>query len=289
MRFKDLEIFISVAKHKSFSKAAEEMNCVQPNVTARIKSLEESHDCVLVHRGAGKVELTSSGELFLKYAEQLVNLQREASIAMAEMHEPAGRLVVGSMESTAAVRLPQVLSEYHARFPAVELVLKTGPSDKTMERLAEFEVDMALVSGVVDGKRWTVDSAYQEELAIVAPRSVSDIDQLDEITVLVFKNGCSYRAQLENWLRQTGRNPYRVLEFGSLEGILGCVGAGMGITFLPVSLIEQAGHQERFSVIRLPAEFANMTTWLVRRKEERYSKALTELRELIIGQPSVPV
>ena len=60
----------------------------------------------------------------------------------------------------------------------------------------------------------------------------------------------------------------------------------MGITFLPVSLIEQGAHQERYSVIRLPAEYANMTTWLVRRKEERYSKALTELRELIIGKQS---
>ena len=284
MEIRDLRIFLSVAQHGSISKAAEELHYVQSNVTARIKHLEELLDTPLFHRKSKGVELTVSGHLLLDYAKKIVRLAKEAESAVTNQDEPRGKLLIGSMETTAAVRLPSLLAAYHRTYPQVELKLVTGPSEASIRRLLDFEVDGALVAGEINPELLEAEKAFDEELVLVAPSDVTAVGQLKERTILVFRSGCSYRAQLERWLRDTGNVPYQIMELGSIEGILGCISAGMGISFLPRSAVDNKNSQKTFTLIPLPEDFSKMTTWFVSRREEKPSKAMSVFREMVVAE-----
>lgn len=78
--------------------------------------------------------------------------------------------------------------------------------------------------------------------------------------------------------------PYQVIEFGSVEGILGCIAAGMGISFLPRSVVERPQIQKNYSLHSLPEEVGMMTTWLVQHRQETPSKALLAFRNLVVAK-----
>lgn len=274
----ELKIFLSVSRQGSISRAAAELNYVQSNVTARIKQLEERLGTSLFHRKSKGVCLTASGYLLLDYAERIIRLTREAEEALSDQHRPHGPLAIGSMETTAAVRLPALLADFHLSYPDVELSLITGPSETSLRRLLNFQLDGALVAGEVSHDALIAERVFEEELVIVAPPESNPLEKAN-LKILVFRPGCSYRAQLETWLRKTGRQAYRIIEFGSIEGIIGCVAAGMGISLLPRSVVDQPQHLRNCSLHSVPAEFSKMTTWFVRRRNEKSSRALQAFQD----------
>ena len=282
MEINELKIFLAVARQGSISRAAEDLHYVQSNVTTRIKQLEERLGTTLFHRKSKGVCLTGAGEMLLDYAERIIQLTNEAKEALSEKGFPQGPLAIGTMETTAAVRLPNLLAEYHRRYPQVDLTLLTAPSADSIRRLLDFRVEGALVAGDVTHPALSMEQVFEEELAVVAPLNVDPL--LDDILkILVFRSGCSYRAQLESWLRHTGRQNYQTVEFGSIEGIIGCVAAGMGISFLPRSVVDRPHYLQTCSLHRLPDRFSRMITWFVRRRNEKPSKALQAFRELLLS------
>lgn len=283
MEISDLKIFLAVAQNGSISRAAEELNYVQSNVTARIKQLEERSRTCLFHRRSKGVVLTVSGHLLVDYAKRIIQLTKEAENAITNQDQPRGRLLIGSMETTAAVRLPPLLAAYHRSYPAVELNLVTGPSAESLKRLLDYQIEGALVAGAVPQETLIAEKAYEEELILVAPASINEINQIKNLKVLVFRTGCTYRAKLEEWLKATGKVPSQIMELGSIEGILGCVAAGMGISFLPRSVVEQPHVLKTCSIHTLADDFRHMTTWFVRRRNEEPSKALQVFRDLMVS------
>ena len=282
MEISELKIFLAVAQRGSISRAAEDLHCVQSNVTARIRQLEERLGTSLFYRKSLGVTLSPSGHLLLDYAERIIRLTREAKDAITNPDEPKGRLSIGSMETTAAVRLPPLLAAYHRSFPQVELNLVTGPSEESLRRLLDFQIDGAFVAGELVNEAVVADKVFDEELLLVAPPDTKPFEQGDNLRILVFRAGCSYRARLEAWLRTTGRLPYQVMEFGSIEGILGCIAAGMGISILPRSFVERPQYQDNCSLHSLPGDAGEMTTWFVRRRHEKPGKAMQAFMDLII-------
>ncbi len=280
MEIRDLKIFLSVAENSSISKAANELHYVQSNVTARIKYLEAQLSAVLFYRKSKGVELTASGHVLLDYARRIICLAKEANDAVSDQGEPQGKLTIGTMETTAAVRLPTMLAAYHRLYPHVELNLVTGPSAESISRLIRFEVDGALVAGEVNQPFLVAEKAFDEELVLVTPSHIKEIAQLTDFKVLVFRAGCSYRAQLEHWLRVSGKLSYQIMEFGSIEGILGCIAAGMGVSFLPRSVVEKINMPMDYLLHTVPEEYSHMTTWFVRRRNEGYSKAMDAFSEM---------
>jgi len=140
-----LAIFRAVVRENGVTRAAEKLNRVQSNVTTRIKQLEAELGTELFMREGRRLVLTSAGRTLLPYAEQLLALADEARHAM-KAGQPAGRLRLGTMESTAASRLPGVLARYHQAWPDVTLELETGTTGSLIERVREFEVDAALIA-----------------------------------------------------------------------------------------------------------------------------------------------
>jgi len=251
---------------------------VQSNVTARIRMLELSVGAPLFRRHSRGVVLTAAGERLLPYAARMMQLVDEARRAVVEDGAPQGKLRLGSLETTAMLRLPPVLAAFAAAYPAVDVALTTGTTAELVERVLERRIEGALVCGPVDHAELIQECIYDEELALVtAPRlrRLRDLMVQREMKIIVLRLGCSYRQRLEAVLARRGVVRLRYLEFGTLDAIIGCVAAGIGATLLPRSVVDTAHREGRVAVHRLPAEEAHVETIFVRRHDTPPSRALT--------------
>lgn len=287
MEYADLRILEAVARHGSMNRAASELHMVQSNVTARIRALEEQVGTELFLRTSRGVVLTAAGQRLLPYASRVGALLKEAREAARDDGQPRGALHIGTLETTAALRLPSALSSYTKAYPEVALSLTTGTTCSLIEDVIERHLDGAFVAAPVQHADLVEDVMYREELMLVtapALRSADDLGKQRDIKVIVFRRGCSYRQRLENILAQRGIQTAEPLEFGSLDAIIGCVAAGVGITMLPKAVVLPAWREGRVMAHELPPEQARVDTVFVRRKDTHLTSTLAAF--LDIARPS---
>jgi DNA-binding transcriptional LysR family regulator len=232
----DLRVFEAVARLGGMSRAAAELNTVQSNVTARVRALENEVGTPLFQRHARGVTPTAAGRRLLPYASRVRGLLDDARRAARDDGTPSGPLVVGSLETTAAMRLSPFLSAYATTHPGVDLTLRTGTTCELVGHVLEHRLEGAFVCGPVQHPELQTEVVFREELVALTAPGVPDLDTLarkGEVRVVVLRAGCSYRLRLEAMLARRGVVGPRLLEFGTLDAILACVSAGLGVTPAP--------------------------------------------------------
>ncbi|GAA4616926.1 LysR substrate-binding domain-containing protein [Saccharopolyspora hordei] len=289
MELADLRTFVAVARAGGITRAAAQLHTVQSSVSARVAGLERELGATLLRRHARGVTLTAAGEQFLGYARQITSLAEEAA-RVVRGETPGGPLRIGAMETTAGFRLPPVLEAYTAAWPDVELSVLTGPTDELVARVKDHSLDAALVAGPVGDRELHEEEVFTEELALVTAARHRHLDDAlrgpGGPRLLVFRAGCSYRRRLEAVVRERGVEP-KVLDFGSVEGILGCVAAGLGITMLPRALVEGSALRHRLRLHRTPSG-GTAATVFVRRRDAPVTAALAEFYRQLRDARSTP-
>jgi LysR family transcriptional regulator, cell division regulator len=273
----DLRIFEAVARLGSMNRAAAELHTVQSNVTTRIRQLEESLGAPLFHRHKSGVTLTDAGKRLLPYAGRVRQVLDDARRAVADHGSPQGALTIGSLETTAALRLSPILSDYVAACPGVDLVLRTGTTRELVDRVLNHELEGAFVCGPVDHPDLETEVVFREQLVILTAPGITDLDAVNDakdLKIVVLRAGCSYRERLETLLARRGVTGLRRLEFGTLEAIVGCVAAGLGLTLLPKALIGPVWQDGRVRLHELPPDDARVDTLFIRRRDAYVSSAL---------------
>ncbi|HEY8609056.1 MAG TPA: LysR family transcriptional regulator [Noviherbaspirillum sp.] len=266
-----LHIFKTVVDFGGITKAASQLNRVQSNVTTRVKNLEDRLGVKLFQRQGGKLVPSAEGRLLLAYADQLLRLSSEAEAALRS-GTPRGTLRIGTMESTAAARLPALLARYHQTYPDVQIELATGTSGALIGRVHRFEVEAAFVAEPFNTAELEMQEAFTEELVLIAPANTARVkspDDLQRRTVIAFTTGCSYRRILEDWLSMSDVVPDRVLELGSYHAIVACVAAGSGVAIVPRSVLQVVHAGTEVQAFPLPAKVARARTHLVWRAGHR--------------------
>ena len=274
-----LHIFKAVVDYGGITKAAGQLNRVQSNITTRVKNLEDRLGVKLFQRQGGKLILSPEGKVLLAYAERLLRLSTEAEAALRS-GTPQGTLRIGTMESTAAARLPPLLSRYHDHFPEVQIELVTGTSGALIGKVHRFEIEAAFVAEPFAPAELEAQEAFVEELVLITPKNSPAIKtpkDLQKRTVIAFAAGCSYRRVLEDWLGASTVVPDRVLELGSYHAIVACVAAGTGIAIVPRSVLDVVHAENEVAVFPLPSRIARTKTCLVWRSGHQ-SVALDAMR-----------
>ncbi|CAM3700156.1 LysR family transcriptional regulator [Cohnella lubricantis] len=275
----DLRVFQAVANEGSITKAAAKLNYVQSNVTARIQQLETDLQTVLFYRHNRGMTLTSSGKSLLTYADKILGLLEEAAQAVTSSSEPRGTLAIGSTQTSAAVRLPKLLASYHKRYPEVEITLTTENSIPMEERILRYEVDGAFLAGPVEHEDLLAIPAFDEEMVIVSDAGVDRLMDAAPKPVLVFAGRCYYRQMMEKWLKANAWSKLRMMEFGTLEAIIGGVEAGLGISMLARSVVAKKAEEGTLRIHELPAPDRRLRTSFVMRKDAFVSRPLQLLLE----------
>jgi DNA-binding transcriptional LysR family regulator len=281
MELRHLKIFCAVAEQGSFTAAAERIHNVQSNVTMRIKELESELNQQLFIRQKSGVMLTSAGQIFLGYAQRILQLTDESRTALLDNASPRGLLRLGSMETTAAIRLPKILAKYHETYPQVQLSLMTGTTTELIKAVESHRLDGAFVGGFHQSASLVQEEVFREELVLVSSSQYASLpaltEQMSHQTMLVFRTGCFYRSTLEHWFYQAGVIPGQIMELGTLDGIMSCVAAGMGMTLLPRSVVESHGARCSVHCHELPAKFSNVKTVFIRNKDALVTPALSAM------------
>jgi DNA-binding transcriptional LysR family regulator len=268
MELSDLRIFQAVVRAGGVTRAANQLHRVQSNITTRVKQLEEKLGVALFMREGKKLKLTPAGTLLFDYADRLIALAQEAREALLDQ-TPRGRLRLGAMESTAAVRLPAPLSDYHRRYPDVTLELQSGNPQQLSARVLAGELEAALITEPVPEGPFESLALYDEEMVIVAARGTPRIASARDLanrTVLVFEPGCPHRKRLEDWFARGRQLPERIVEISSYHALLGCAAAGMGVALLPKSVIDAFAGSASVSVHPLTGAHGTARTLMIWRK-----------------------
>lgn len=283
MDLSDLHIFRTVVEAGGITRAADRLHRVQSNVTTRIRQLEEDLGVSLFIREGKKLHLAPAGQTLLTYADRLLSLAEEARAAVEDAR-PRGVLRLGSMESTAGVRLPRPLTEFHKRYPDVTIELKTGNPAQLARLILEGELDAALVAEPIADEPFEKALIYREPLVLIAAKDQPEIVSASTgvpKTLLAFENGCPHRKRLEDWFAGQGEMPEKIIELGSYHAMLGCTVAGMGVSLLPAAVLDGFPMRKHLSIHALPPGQDHAETVLIWRKGARSPKidALLEVLE----------
>jgi len=274
MELTDLVTFSAVARSGGITRAADELNTVQSNVTQRIKALEAEIGTALFERHSRGMTLTGAGRRLLPYAQRMAALAREAVLAARDDGEPKGPL-------TAAVRLPSLLAEFHRRFPAVRLTLRTAPTADLVAAVLDGTLDGAFVAGPIEHAELSAIAAFREELVLVTAHRWTSLASLragtaeSGPTALVFRTGCTYRQRLEQVFSEFGWPSAARFELGTLDGMIGCVAADMGVTLLPRAVVERSDLRESIRLHALDASGSRVDTLFVTRRSAHQYSALS--------------
>ena len=234
----DLMVFLEAVRAGSLTRAASRLHTVQSNVTARIKLLERAVGVSLLSRHARGVRPTAAGEAALAIALRIDAVMNDLRFTFGKAAGPrVVKLRLGAIETVAASHLPRVVTAIVGKHPNVDVSVETGSSAALIRQLKDGHLDAIFVSRRpgIPGFREVV--AFRDELVLVAQSNVASAASLlsaagPDLKILVQRLGCSYTERLLTLLAGKSRRAYRLLELGTLEGILGFVDAGVGILSL---------------------------------------------------------
>ena len=280
MDFDQLETFLEVARLSSFSRAAEKCFRTQPAVSSQIRALEEEVGARLLDRSGGKVSLTASGKLFLRYAEETIEARKTVCTAIAETERvPRGEIVVGANEGTCLHILPEVFADFKRNYPDVSVSIKRADYAKTLESVIDNSVDFGVVSLPVTDARLTVVPIHRDELVVIAPpdhplarlRSAT-VAEVASYPILVPKIGHT-RDALETLFHERRLKPQYSMELDSSELLKRFVAANVGVGFIARSNVAEDNRARTLAVIPIADAKIRRDLALIFRKDKALSRA----------------
>ena len=245
-----LQVFHAVAKHLSFTRAADALFMTQPAVTFQIRQLEEQYNTRLFERRHGGISLTPAGELVLDYAEHILALSGELETRLSEMTgEMRGPLLVGASTTIAEFMLPRVLGEFNALYPQVRARLIVANSESIESQVAERSLDVGLIEAPAKLGGLAGQICCEDELRVicapthplagagtVTPKALADYEFISR------EPGSGTREITDAYFRMHKIAPESLkmqMELGSPEALKGVVSTGLGFAIVSRAVVEK--------------------------------------------------
>ncbi|HTT24431.1 MAG TPA: LysR family transcriptional regulator [Candidatus Sulfotelmatobacter sp.] len=293
MDFDQLETFLEVARHASFSRAAEKRFRTQPAISSQIRGIEEEVGAKLFDRSGGKVSLTAAGKAFLKYVEETLDARKTMMVAIAEMERvPRGEIIVGANEGTCLHILPHVFAEFKKQYPDVSVNIKRSDYAKILESIIDNSVDFGVVSLPVNDNRLTVVLIHRDELVLIAPlhhplgkMKSATIADASKYPLIVPKAGHT-RDAIEQLFHERRMKPNFTMELDSSELLKRFVAAEVGIAFISRSNVEEDVRAKALAAIALSDAHVRRDLALVFRKDKALSRASLAFIDIAVKHKS---
>ena len=280
MDFDQLETFLEVARHLSFSRAAEKRFRTQPAISAQIRALEEEIGAKLLDRSGGKVSVTAAGKLFQRYAEESLAARKSVIAAMAEMERvPRGEIIVAANEGTCLHVLPEVFAEFKKQYPGVAVNINRLESTAILESVIENSVDFGVVALPVTDNRLTIVQIHRDELLAIASPShpmakmkAVTLEAVAKFPLLMPEHGRT-RDALEQLYHERKLKLNISMELDSSELLKRFVAAGVGVGFIARSNVEQDVKAGTLVAVSISDAVVRRDLALVFRKDKALSRA----------------
>ncbi len=291
MDLDQLHTFLEIVRLKSFSKAAETCFRTQPAISAQIRQLEQELDAPLFDRFGSRISLTPAGKIFAQYAARILELRRQAQDAIHELERsPRGELAIAANEATCIYVLPEVFSEYHRRFPNVQLRIERVYGRRVAEAVLENQVDFGIAQLPLQERKLEVVKIHSDEIKLIAPAGHPlagspgvTAAQAAALPLILPKYGTT-RARLNQWLEPFEENLHIVMELDSTEMIKRFVISGLGVSFLAASHCRAEEARGALVALSLAPEPMVRRLALIYRKDKALSKAALGFIQVVLEQ-----
>ncbi len=245
-----LRVFHAVAKHLSFTKAADALCMTQPSVTFQVKQLEEHFNTRLFDRIQGRITLTPAGATALEYAERILALEAQLDARIGEMSgQEAGPLLIGASTTIAEFLLPQVVGEFKVKHPGVVPRLHVANSEAVQERVAARTLDVGFIEGDSHLATLVTDVCCEDELFVVCAPGHALAHHEGVAPAMLLKHpyigreaGSGTREVINNYLRKAGlsfESLHLVMEASSPLALKGLVVTGLGFAIMSGATVEK--------------------------------------------------
>lgn len=284
-----LQVFHTVARLLSFTKAAESLHMTQPAVTFQIRQLEEYFNTRLFDRTHNRISLTEAGQRVFEYAEKIIVLYGEMDNRVRELTgDVGGILMIGASTTIAEYVLPNLLGEFRDRCPGVQIRLKVSNSMGVVHMIEDNSVDVGIVESPVTNKNLIVEVCWQDKLVFICPpqhpmaqKSVITVAELTDLSFVCREEGSGTREVISEYLQNNNEKLDQLnisMELGSPEAIKGAVEANLG-----VSIVSQATvHKEvrLGTLVALPLEPALERPFSIVHQRQKFRlRAMDEFME----------
>jgi len=260
MTLRQLEVFLAVAREKSFSRAAKRIHSSQPTLSEHIGELERELGKKLFFRRGREVTVTEAGRVFEQYAAGAISLVEGARQALADLDGLAhGSLLIGASTTPGLYVMPAIVAAFRARHPGVELKLQIANSQVIEGRVKERELDLGIVGGhaVAPGEE-CLSAGILDELVLIVPpghawakrRDVVPESLVDQ-PLLVREDGSATRSVTERALQRAGVRFRVAMELDHTEAIKQGVMAGLGVAFVSIYAVRGEVATGRLRALRL--------------------------------------
>jgi len=238
-----LQVFHTVARLLSFTKAAEELHMTQPAVTFQVRQLEEQFNTRLFDRTHNRISLTDAGKRVFEYAERIFHLYSEMDNSVRELTgDISGVLILGASTTIAEYMLPELLGDFKSKHPEVTIRLKVANTDGIVSQVENNDIDLGVVEAPVNNKNLVVEECRTDQLVLIVPpghelqheKSVT-MNRIAEYPFICREEGSGTREVMIESMQSAGIDPADMriaMELGSLEAIKGAVESGMGVSIL---------------------------------------------------------
>ena len=244
LTLRQIRIFLSAAKHMSFSRAAEELHISAPAISIQIKEMEDDIGVNLFTRENRKVALTSAGEYFLLYARRVSSTLNEANTMMERFRGTQFRYLKIGLVSTAKYFVPHMLVEFKKDFPNLQIKIEARNRQQLVELLRDGEIDVAIMGLPPKEIDTRAESfANHPHVFIANPNNLLagqfniPPDALTKYEIISREPGSGTRAIMEKYFAEHGIAPIVSMQMSSNETIKQAVIADLGISFVSLHTI----------------------------------------------------
>ncbi|MCK5479564.1 MAG: LysR family transcriptional regulator [Gammaproteobacteria bacterium] len=284
-----LQVFHTVARLLSFTKAAESLHMTQPAVTFQVRQLEEYFNTRLFDRAHNRISLTEAGKRVYEYAEDIFDIYAKMDNAVRDLTgEISGVLIIGASTTIAEYMLPSLLGDFKKKYPDITVQLRVSNSDGIVTMVENNDIDLGVVEAPVTNKNLVVEECRKDRLvAIVPPQHVLSkhkevgIKELLEHDYIAREEGSGTREVIHEHLQNAGiksADMHVTMELGSPEAIKGAVEAGMGVSIVSEVTIHKELQIGTLVALELSPALERPFSF-VRQKQKFRQRAMDELLE----------
>ncbi|WP_018953029.1 selenium metabolism-associated LysR family transcriptional regulator [Thioalkalivibrio sulfidiphilus] len=284
-----LQVFYTVARLLSFTKAADALHMTQPAVTFQVRQLEDYFNTRLFDRTHNRVSLTEAGRTVYEYAERIFELYSEMENSVRELTgDVSGALTLGASTTIAEYMLPSLLGDFKKKYPEINIRLKVSNSEGIVSMVENNIIDLGVVESPVSNRNLLVEVCQQDQLVLVVPpdhplagEKQATLEQILSQPFICREEGSGTREVIVEYMASQGvdKNALGVcLELGSPEAIKGAVEAGMGVSILSRATVEKELALKRLVAIPLAPPLERPFSF-VRQRQKFRLRAMEELLE----------
>lgn len=243
MTLRYLRIFKEVCEQKSVTKAAKKLFISQPSVSVVISDLEKKYNVKLFMRIRNRLVITEEGqELYTRACNVLNNFDDFETLAFE--NSSSNIVKIGTSLTIGTFLLASLLKELQKQYPQAQYKVKIFPKEKIENMLLQGELDFGLVENVVNHSELIAQQFYEDKLVAVcapdfsAPETLN-VQELKNFPLILREKGSATRDFFDGYLKQYGTELFPFIETSNPQAAINCTKEGLGITILPLSMVQE--------------------------------------------------